>query len=254
VTPTPEPDAAPIDLLSDTELAHLNELLPWSAFTLDAHGRALGLPYSASKRSTPQRIPDKRIVELNELFSLSDKTVLEIGCFEGIHTCGLSRFAREVVALDSRVENVAKTLVRCGLLGYRPRVLCWDLEDGLPPTDMSHDILHHVGVLYHLSDPVRHLYALTALTRVGVMLDTHVADETSDRIERYEVGTKAFRCAVKRESGRAQPFAGMRDYARWLVLDDLRELLESCGFEIIKERVRSERNGPRVLIFGCRAR
>jgi hypothetical protein len=36
-------------------------------------------------------------------------------------------------------------------------------------------VLHHVGVLYHLTDPVDHLYRFCDLTRRAVMLDTHVA-------------------------------------------------------------------------------
>jgi tRNA (mo5U34)-methyltransferase len=37
---------------------------------------------------------------------LSNKDVLEIGCFEGIHTIGLCNYSRRVYAVDSRIENV----------------------------------------------------------------------------------------------------------------------------------------------------
>ena len=252
MNPVPEPDTVPVDLLSDDELNRLNELLPWSAFTLDAHGRPLGLPHSDSKRSTPQRIPDKRIVELNSRYPLGDCSVLEVGCFEGIHTCGLTLFAREVIALDARVENVAKTAVRCALMGCRPRIICWDLEAGLPEVDITHDVLHHVGVLYHLSDPVRHLKTITTVTRRAIMLDTHVCDASTAKLQEYSVDGCAYRYARKTEPGRAEPFAGMRDHAKWLVITDLEILIDECGFKIDAKQLREERNGLRVLLFASR--
>jgi SAM-dependent methyltransferase len=246
-------DVAPIELLADEELERLNRLLPWAAFTLDSRGRALGVPHSTTKRATPQSIPDKRIIELNEFVALADRSVLEVGCFEGIHTCGLAQLAREVIGLDSRIENVAKTIVRCALLGYRPRILCWDLESGLPEIDISHDVLHHVGVLYHLSDPATHLKTITRVTRHAIMLDTHVCDPSTTPLESYSIGGRTYRYARKAESGRDQPFAGMRDHAKWLALPDLEMLVEECGFRIYRKQIRDERNGLRVLLFAKRS-
>src|SRR5688572_19747228 len=74
-----------VDGLSDSDLDRLNELLPWRCFTVDSHGRPLGGVAWRGKRSTPQRIPDHRIEHFHERFDLSDKHVLEIGCFEGVH-------------------------------------------------------------------------------------------------------------------------------------------------------------------------
>ncbi len=108
-----------LDLLKDEELQRLNDLLPWSCFVLDAQGRAFGKAWSAKKRAQPQEIPDHRIVELNRRFPLETRDVLEIGCYEGIHTVALARLARRVMAVDSRIENVVKTIVRCAVLGER---------------------------------------------------------------------------------------------------------------------------------------
>ena len=108
------------------------------------------------KRAEPQVIPDQRIVLLNKHFDPSDELVLEMGCFEGIHTIGLAQFPRQVTAIDARIENVVKPIVRCSLLGITPCVFKCDVErEPLPIKWLSSDILHHVGVLYHLKDPVR---------------------------------------------------------------------------------------------------
>jgi tRNA (mo5U34)-methyltransferase len=249
----PGSGTAILDLLQDQELQRLNDLLPWSCFVQDARGRAFGKAWSATKRAQPQKIPDHRIVELNRRFPLETRDVLEIGCYEGIHTVALARLARRVMAADSRIENVVKTIVRCAVLGQRPFVFPWNVEDGLVRTvDISCDVLHHVGVLYHLVDPVRHLREVLPHVREAVLLDTHVASAVAT-LDSYVSGTDRFRYQQYKEGGREVPFAGMAEHAKWLCEEDLLRLLCEAGFQYIDvaER-RQERNGPRVLIFAGR--
>lgn len=242
-----------LDLLKDEELQRLNDLLPWSCFVLDAQGRAFGKAWSAKKRAQPQEIPDPRIVGLNRRFPLETRNVFEIGCFEGIHTVALARLSRRVMAADSRIENVVKTIVRCAILGERPFIFPWNVEDGLVrDIDISCDVLHHVGVLYHLVDPVRHLREVLPYVREVVMLDTHVASAAA-AVDSYVSGTDRFRYQRYREGGREEPFAGMADHAKWLCEEDVFRVLYETGFHNldVAER-RQERNGPRILIYASR--
>ena len=242
-----------VDFLSDDELRDLNKLLRWSCFTADIKGRRFGRRAWPGKREVPQSIPDPRIVELNKRFDLSDKHVLEVGCFEGVHTIGLGMFARQVTAVDSRIENVVKTLVRCGFFGSAPQVFKCDLENA---EDMARlpevDVLHHVGVLYHLVDPVSHLLELGRVVRTGLMLDTHFSPE--DQAQRsYSVGGREFKYRYSDEGGKAEVFSGMGDHAKWLLLDDIVRLLEEAGFQKIEiAEQRNERNGSRALLFARR--
>ena len=247
------PDKSFLARLTDDELRRLNELLPWSCFILDSQGRKFGKAWSATKRSIPQEIPDYRIVELDKRCPLVGRDVLEIGCFEGVHTVALARLARRVVAVDSRIENVVKTIVRCAALGESPFVVPWNVENGLvPELDLSCDVLYHVGVLYHLVDPVRHLKEVLPLVRDTVMLDTHVAS-TNTRPDEYVSGNERVKYQKYQEGGREEPFAGMADHAKWLYEADLVRILQNAGFAAVDvaER-RSERNGPRVLIYASR--
>ena len=242
-----------VDRLSDEDLQQLNRLLPWRCFTVDGKGRRFGDLAWAGKRAVPQLVPDPRIVQMHAAFDLTGKHVLEIGCFEGVHTVGLCRFAARVTAVDARIENVVKTVVRAAMFGCRPEVMPCDVESAadlalLPAVDL----VHHVGVLYHLLDPVAHLRRLATQVRQGMLLDTHVAP-TASATHTYESGGATHRYHRHREGGKAEVFSGMYDHAKWLLLDDLIALLRQIGFtkvEVIEHR--EERNGPRVRLHASR--
>lgn len=239
-----------IDRMSDEELQHLNELLPWSSWVVDANGRRFGNRFNETKRNEPESIPDYRNIGLHERFDLSDKHVLEVGCFEGNHTVELASVARKVTAVDSRIEHVVQTLVRCNMAGFHPAVHCWDVETEIPAgLDLTCDVLHHCGVLYHLERPVEHLQRFLPLVSSGLLLDTHVAPEGAELKEYAGVRYWYFG-----EHGRSNPFAGMYGHAKWIVLDDLCELLQQLGFASVDvAEQRYERSGPRVLIYASRS-
>jgi tRNA (mo5U34)-methyltransferase len=240
------------DDLSDADIGRLNEMLPWAAFTLDTHGRRLGRAHSERKRQLPQVIPDPRIEELDRRYGLRGRRVLEVGCFEGIHTIALARCGAEVTAVDARIENVAKSAVRCAVYGVRARFGVWDVELPAPKhLSVACDVLHHVGVLYHLADPVAHLAYLLPQVGHALMLDTHVAPP-GPPTGSYASGGRSHAYRPFRESGRQDPFSGMRDHAKWLPQAALLELLQQSGFSAEEVRVREERNGPRALIYARR--
>lgn len=246
-------EAPLLERLTDEDLQRLNELLPWRCFTVDSMGRPFGGTAWRGKRVTPQPIPDRRIELLHDRFDLSDKHVLEIGCFEGVHTAALCRFAQRVTAVDARVENVVKTAVRCTFLDARPRVFTCDVEAEGEASDLLRaDVCHHVGVLYHLEDPVTHLRRLARWISHGLMLDTHYARD-EDATDVYEVDGTPYRFRAYEERGRADVFSGMRQSSRWLRLEDLEGVLRAGGFDKVEVvETREERNGPRVLLFAER--
>jgi SAM-dependent methyltransferase len=246
-------EIAYVDRLSDDDLSRLNDLLPWKAFTVDRHGRRFGGVAWRGKRDQPQPVPDRRALLLDERFRLADKHVLEVGCFEGIHTVGLMRFASEVTAVDGRVENVAKTIIRAALYGYHPRVFVHDVDQVPASYDHLHaDVLHHVGVLYHLRDPVRHLLEIGRYIRLGVMLDTHYAPDDEAQLV-YKVNGQEYRYKPFQERGRADVFSGLGPSSKWLPLDVITDLLKQTGFgDVEVVETRRERNGPRVLLIARR--
>lgn len=241
--------------LSDEELSRLNRLLPWSCFTVDGRGRRFGDAAWTGKRQDPQPIPDRRILLMDDRFGLDGRHVLEIGCFEGVHTTALAKRAARVTAIDSRVENVVKTIVRCAFHGWHPEVFTCDVEvpramESLASLDV--ELVHHVGVLYHLRNPVEHILALGSVAQHGLMLDTHVAD-LSRAVHTMEFEGDKIPYMRFEESGVGDAFSGMYSHAKWLPLPVVVDLLHRAGFRSVDVlEARAERNGPRVLIMAGR--
>lgn len=235
--------------ISDQSLQEINAALPWHAGTLLEDGRLVGrLDARPHKREDVQPIPDKRIRRLDQAFSLAGKSVLEVGCFEGIHTLGLRHFGAIVTAVDIRPMNVLKTLARLSAHGESARVLVLDVEEA---TSLGHfDVVFHCGVLYHLEDPVTHLRNLLPACD-AIYLDTHVAGEGRNH-DTLVVGGESFRGYRHQEGGWNDPFSGRGSSAFWLATQDLQSLLEAQGFtwETWSERV--ERNGARVGLMARR--
>jgi tRNA (mo5U34)-methyltransferase len=244
-------DSTVVDNLTRTQVELINKLLPWACFTVDTHGRRVGAPHSATKRATAQPIPDERIVMLDSLLNLRGKHVVELGCFEGVHTIALCDRGARVTAVDARPENVVKTLTRTWLYGHRPEVVLQDVEDPSATDIYECDVLHHNGVLYHLADPVSHLRRALAKTREGLLLDTHVSLESGATADYYVDGQR-FRIKEFTEHPTTSPFAGTCATARWLLLDDLHAEIQRAGFSVLHEQVREERNGTRTLIIARR--
>ena len=236
--------------MSDLSLQELNDTLPWHAGTLLPDGRLVGrLDARADKRTDVQPIPDKRIRRLDEALPLAGKSVLEIGCFEGIHTLGLRHFDANVTAVDIRPSNVLKTLARLSAHGESAGVFILDVEDA--NVDLGHfDVVFHCGVLYHLEDPVSHLRAILPACD-AIYLDTHVAEPGRDQ-DTLVVGDQSYQGYRHHEGGWQDPFSGRAASAFWLTLDDLQGLIKAQGFECQTWSERAERNGARVGLFARR--
>ena len=244
-----------IEKLSDTDLKRLNRILPWKCFTADSKGRRFGDAAWAGKRTSPQAIPDPRIVALDKIFDLRNKSVLEVGCFEGVHTLGLLQFCEQVTAIDSRIENVVKTLVRTNLFGFKPDVALANIEDPQQLEDIPCvDVIHHVGVLYHLKDPAGHLTELGSKAKQGILLDTHYATPEMASLT-YRSKSDSFKYFKYVEGGRDEVFSGMYDHAKWLLLDDIKALLVRTGFTDIRVTCDEvQRNGPRATLYAAKPR
>lgn len=235
--------------LDQQALDDANKLFDWRAVAPLPDGRLLGKP-SKGKRDALQKIPDNRILLLNKIVPLAGKSVLEVGCFEGLHTLGLRHFTDNVTAIDVRPANVFKTLARLSMHGADAKVFVADCET-MDASFGTFDVCFHIGVLYHLVDPVRHLQKVASLAST-LYLDTHVAPPNR-RLEKEQIDGEEYSYITVTEGGWADPFSGKHKTSKHLALESLRRAITKAGYGKQKLlQYRDERNGPRVLIVASR--
>lgn len=249
--------------IGPASLARLNVLLPWTSFNcLEGERRYLGSAWSPTKRARAQRLPDKAVERLNNLVPLRELSVLEVGCYEGLHTGSLAHHARDVWAFDARIENVLKTLVRLWVLGLERSAVVnlVDIEGDPVKEQLARlgrtdpfDLIYHRGVLYHLSKPIEHLVDMASLGPRHIYLHTQIAsDEQVNSTYKCDLGD--FEVFSYKESKKSHsPFAGMTERAVWLTRDGVFRVLRHVGFEDIQVLdEREERNGLRIELIATR--
>jgi tRNA (mo5U34)-methyltransferase len=181
------------------------------------------------------------------------KTIVEIGSCEGILTLQLAGICRQVIGLEVRPRNIICALARLFVHDvHNARFLLHDVRQ-LSPQLGPFDIVFHVGVLYHLADPISHLMRIVALAP-DLVLDTHYA---SDALPWPRAvlpwGEQCYGGKVYREGGWRDNFSGVESAACWLDRADLLRVLSDAGYtsvEIMDDRL--ERNGPRLTLLARR--
>jgi tRNA (mo5U34)-methyltransferase len=233
---------------SDEQLKEFQDAHPWSTARPIPDGRMLGAGKTGTSRTDP-RVEAVR-TKLGE-----GLRVLEVGACEGQHTVLLAPFCKEVVAVEVRPKNVVGALIRQFVNGVRNvQNLVMDIRE-VPPELGPFDVVFHVGVLYHLANPVEHLQQIGRLGAAALVLDTHYA---TDALEKFPVRTlqhagESFRVRSYREKGWADAFSGVEGTSAWLYREDLLALVSRVGFpriEILRDEV--ERNGPRIGLLARR--
>lgn len=233
--------------LTDEQLRDLQEAVTWESGMPLPDGRILGV---AGKRGGFTAARDLRVQLVVDRLDPDTKAILEFGCHEGNHTVQLAQVAREVVALEVRPKNVVAALVRLWAHDVRnARVVLKDVRE-VDEHFGAFDILFHVGVLYHLDDPVEHIFRIARIAP-ALVLDTHYADGAAET-ERSDLERegKVYCAWLRGEGGWQSSFSGVEPASRWLSQDSLMDLLADAGFHeinVVSDRI--ERNGPRLTLL-----
>jgi hypothetical protein len=174
------------------------------------------------------------------------RRVLELGTLEGGRTRHLAAWARHVISLDARPENLARAAwIKDLYVLDNVELLQADLEYGLPATPPV-DLIYCVGVLYHMPRPWALIEAMAARCP-NLYLWTHVAGDDEETIL---VGS-AMRFKRYREHGRSDVLSGMSGESLWPTRATLLAMLGAAGYvaEVLDDT--PHQHGPAVTL-ACR--
>jgi tRNA (mo5U34)-methyltransferase len=238
--------------LSDQQLEEFNHTLPWEVAEMLPDGRILGKTGSLGARVTEL---DFRIAEIDARLGLSGKTVLELGSHEGYFTVQLAKRCKHVTAVEIRPSKVVCALVRNFVHDLHNVKLCLTDVRDVGADFGRFDIVVHLGVLYHLSNPVEHLYKIRDLSD-NLLLCTQYCDETT-AFQRSDIrfGNRSYRAHVYREHGWKDSWSGVESTSLWLYRDDVLALVRDVGYEsceVLKDWTAS--GHPRLTVLARRSR
>jgi tRNA (mo5U34)-methyltransferase len=121
--------------------------------------------------------PRQQLVRMGFPLDLSDKTVLDIGTYDGFFAFEAERRgARSVLAIDQHPADHCGFALARDMLGSRVEYRVASVYDLAPETFGFFDVVLFPGVFYHLRHPLLALDRIHSVCREYVFLETHVLD------------------------------------------------------------------------------
>jgi hypothetical protein len=195
--------------------------------------------------------------------------IIELGPSDGYNTLGMElEGAHDIVSIEANTAAFLRCLILKNAMGLRAKFLLGDFLKYLDQPELSADLVYASGVLYHLRDPVEflvrcgrvapHLFLWSFYYDAEkVQKDPHERERfAADVNERHEVGGAMF--TYHRRFYQAELAAdpkyqgGLKDYAYWLDLADLRQAIGLAGYEIIKVIGDAYMGMPAMNIFAAK--
>jgi hypothetical protein len=220
-----------IDSWSDRDLKKLNGIIEWRCFSVDKIGRRFGHKAWKNRRQVPEPIPSSEVTLFSQFCDLKGALVLDVGCFEGIHSISLSLMGAKVVAVDARVENVVKTIIRSGIYRTPVETIKFAFEkDSVDTLPKNIDYVFHRSVLPLMEDPVKHLHDLGKIAKTGIYLDTVIYSKLH---ETYQTMGQTFPCLTMPNLRTNGEFSGVAKIGRGLEEGTIVNALKTVGFKKI---------------------
>lgn len=209
---------------------------------------------------------DSRIKWLEaQLGSFEKKRVLELGPLEGGQTCMMERAGADVLAIEANQRAFLKCLIVKNALNLKSSFLYGDfrpyLENAAPD---SFDFVTAIGVLYHMTEPVKLLFDVARVTTAFAVW-THYYDPDALGEKQVRFDPKAQQQTVAGRSvevfrqhymaSLAAPgfCGGSAATSFWLTKRGLLEYVESLGFDVsVGDENLNHPNGPCILFFAKR--
>jgi tRNA (mo5U34)-methyltransferase len=237
--------------LTDRQLADFSEAVSWDMAEKLPDGRVLGKVGHAG--ATIGEL-DFRLAEVDRRLGLAGKTVLELGSHEGQFTIQLAQRCKQVTAVEVRPKNVVCALIRAFVHDLdNIKIHLKDVRE-IDASFGRFDILAHLGVLYHLSNPVEHLFQIKDLSDNLLLCTHHGSPALRFQREDIEYAGKTYRAYRYKEFGWQDGWSGMEAWSRWLEKDDLLALLAEIGYQSVEVLREWQPSGyPRITLLAQRS-
>jgi hypothetical protein len=231
---------------------------------------ALGLPWVSHLPGITEKaqgVPlfeDQRIVRLLGRINVNGKSVLELGPLEAGHSYMLEKAGAKVTGVEGNLQAFLKCLIVKNIYNLSATFLLGDfvtyLESSQTP---KYDVILASGVLYHMTDPLRFLPALSMKSDV-LFFWTHYYNRAKPRQEikqKPEIilfkGKKIGYYLYSYINTKSANFiGGMHPYSHWMERECILKVLSALGYislEILNETP-DHQNGPAFCLLAKRGK
>jgi phospholipid N-methyltransferase len=198
------------------------------------------------------------IRELNRVYPLAGKAILELGPLEGANTKQLLDLgARSVTAIEANRELFLKCLVAKNEIPLpAARFVFGDLNEVLQREEFRNadfDLCFASGVLYHMEDPLATIDLVTSAAPV-VFVWSHVASDRAPTGEWLETVDRAGRSYRGRKNVYQQTthIGGVGRQAIWLTPESLRKAFADRGCTLQEMGEIQNANGHAIQFLATR--
>jgi len=180
---------------------------------------------------------DWGVTQLNSIFPLKGKTVLELGSLEAAHTKMLHDFgAGQITSIEGKLENFLKCCVIKNVFDLKnAKFHLGDLRHANLGELGSFDVCLCSGILYHLPEPQ---YLIDRISRVAprLLINTQFAKDEHPTFgdKRVVLRGKQYKGKLQDEVNVSLPATGMQQYSLYLFKDDLIQLLHDVGYDEVR--------------------
>lgn len=202
----------------------------------------------------PQKkaLSEPRIEQLSRRINLEGKSVLELGCLEGLHSLLLQSLgARKIIAIEGRKENFLKCLIVKNAFNLdRCKFLYGDLNKILPLLTGPFDICLSLGVFYHLENPLTVIYRIAELAK-NLFVWTHFSTENYPKGHAVEIKYQngVYRGKYVGEDTKHY-LSGLRERSFWFFEDEIFKATKDAGFKSIDLITKEQHeHGPAMLFL-----
>lgn len=238
--------------LSEAQYQEIQNALAWDMAERLPDGRVLG---SAEKMGWIKDGPDLKVSFLADRVPLHDKTVLELGSYEGDLTVQLARVSKFVTGIEVRPSNIICAMTRVFIHDIKnARFVMQDVQT-LDDSVGRFDVLFHAGLLYHMLNPVEHMYSVAKSSDI-MLLNTHYYSEELGfpRADIVHNGV-TYKAALYKEFGMQERLSGVSPQSRWLYREDLLKLVAAVGYDQIEvARDIPSASGPKITLLAKRSK
>jgi 2-polyprenyl-6-hydroxyphenyl methylase / 3-demethylubiquinone-9 3-methyltransferase len=161
-------------------------------------------------------------VDAKALKPLAGKTAIDVGCGAGLMTEPLARMGASVTGVDAAPENIAAAKAHAAGQGLSIDYISAEIAD----VAGQYDLVTSMEVIEHVADPAAFIAALSNRLAPGGLMILSTPNRTSlSRIAMITLG-----------EGTGQIPKGTHDWDQFLTPEELTEMVESQGLQVVETR------------------